>query len=166
MKIRPAGVEDTARIAEINVKTWKSAYRGLIDDNFLNNRNITPQRCENWRQIIAAGQTIFLAAENDEGIVCGYLWGGKGRSKILPLEWEIFAFYVLPEFQGQGFGRALFAAFRQKIGHQPFYLYALKGNRKAEAFYLRQGARRAAEFDTQNEISGIVLNEAAFLFEA
>lgn len=29
MKIRPAGVEDTARIAEINVKTWKSAYRGL-----------------------------------------------------------------------------------------------------------------------------------------
>jgi len=36
MRIREASVEDASAIARVAVDTWKTAYRGIIDDNYLN----------------------------------------------------------------------------------------------------------------------------------
>ena len=35
--IRNATIEDVERIADIKIEGWQTAYRGIIDDDFLDN---------------------------------------------------------------------------------------------------------------------------------
>lgn len=37
--IRTAKYEDIEKIVDINIKDWKKVYKGIIDDNILNNLN-------------------------------------------------------------------------------------------------------------------------------
>lgn len=43
--IRNAEKEDVRQIAEILVEDWQKAYRGIMDDAFLDSMNVS-QRCE------------------------------------------------------------------------------------------------------------------------
>lgn len=55
---------------------------------------------------------------------------------------EIYGFYVAPERIGQGLGRRLFAAARERLaalGHRTLVLWTFEGNRRAERFYARAG---------------------------
>ncbi|MCK9313152.1 MAG: hypothetical protein M0P20_03745 [Methanocorpusculum sp.] len=40
MRIRDASVADAAAIARVMVDTWKTAYRGIIDDYYLNSLSL------------------------------------------------------------------------------------------------------------------------------
>lgn len=37
--IRKAEIEDVRAILEIKINGWKTAYKGIVDDEFLNNMN-------------------------------------------------------------------------------------------------------------------------------
>ena len=49
MIIREANINDTPSIAKVTVDTWKTAYRSIIDNDYLNNLSYE-EREKGWRQ--------------------------------------------------------------------------------------------------------------------
>ena len=146
MLIRKATKQDASVIAEINVKTWKVAYKGLLSDEILDKRCVTEEKVEYLKDAIGSKGKICFVAE-DNGEVIGYLDGGNSRYDDVPVEYEVYGFYVLPTMQRKGVGKALLDAFKQEVNNEPFYLYALKDNQKARAFYIKNGGDELPEFE-------------------
>ena len=145
LKIRSATPEDALATATINVLGWKATYRGLLPDELLDNLSVTEKRIERFTNYILEYE-FFLVAENETGVV-GYLNGGKPRTGEFPYPYEIYGFYVHPDFQRNGIGTALINAFKEKIKYKSFCVCLLKGNQKALNFYQKMGGIRYPEYD-------------------
>ena len=157
LKIRPAIKEEAESLANINVLGWKTTYRGLIPDTLLDGLSVTPKRIENFTNAIS-NCLIFLVAENESGII-GYLNGGKPRIKDFPYPYEIYGFYIHPDFQRKGIGTALINAFKEKIKGKSFCVCLLKGNKKALDFYQKMGGVRYPEFDGDGQAYNCTFRE-------
>ena len=163
LKIRPATEKDALAIVTINIMAWKTAYRGLVPDDFLDTLSVTPKRIEHFQSDILADD-IYLVAKN-KGIIVGYLSGGKVSQHHLPYPYEIYKLYVHPDFQHQGIGTALVNAFKEKINKSAFCVYTLDGNIRAIHFYQKNGGIRHPEFDCDQKIYGLVVHELCLAFE-
>ncbi len=137
--IRKANIDDALIITEISIETWKKAYAELLPQALLANRKVDEKRINSWKENILNSDYTVLVYENEK--VCGYLWGGKKRDDI-NVPYEIYAIYVNPEYQRAGIGQALINEYKKQINNQPFYLYMLKGNVAASAFYKKMGGKR------------------------
>lgn len=81
MVIRKAELSDTQSIAKANVDTWKSAYKGILADEYLDNlsyekteqaiKNIIINSCDDKR-------FIFVAEDSTSGVI-GFASCGKAR---------------------------------------------------------------------------------------
>ena len=163
LKIRPATPKDAFDIATINVICWKTTYRGLVPDELLDNLSVTEKRVERFSKSISECE-IFLVAENEKGNI-GYLSGGKVRDTNLPYEYEMYTFYIHPDFQRTGIGTALFNIFKEKIKGAPFCVYVLDGNKKGINFYQKMGGIRHPEFDKNQEIYHYMTHELCLAFK-
>lgn len=108
MKIREASIEDAPLIARITVDTWKTAYRGLIDQEYLDNLSYE-SREQGWREFPFATSFIY-AAENEIGDIVGFAAAGPERESNPLYRGELYAIYVYHNFQCKGIGSALFKA--------------------------------------------------------
>ncbi|MCC7438341.1 MAG: GNAT family N-acetyltransferase [Armatimonadetes bacterium] len=143
--IRLATAEDAAGCAAVNIATWHSTYRGLIDDAALDNMN-SEMFVERWRNRLSPANSAlfcFVAELHPKPPahpphIVGYVLGGLSRRSDLPFTGELVAIYLLPEHQGGGLGRKLFLQcvqqFRQR-GIDSFVLFVLKENHAARTFY-------------------------------
>ena len=138
LKIRHAVLSDSESIGIINVITWKDAYKGILPDDFLANRNLSDKRIRYIKNQIENQDDICLVAELDNKIV-GFCIGGLPRQYNDVFQFELRAFYVLPEYQRTGIGKAIFDKFKEIVAGKPFYLYALSANHKAINFYTKNG---------------------------
>lgn len=148
MKIRKAEISDAEAIAKINTDTWQDAYKGILPAEILAQRRFSPERVERWRNTIkktVSGGTAIYVAENNEGKVVGFAWGGVSRDTNIPRNMELYAFYIHPEEQKKGFGNALFEAFK-KYAAGNFYAYMLKENSRADRFYRKMGGITMPEY--------------------
>lgn len=143
--IRKAKISDAKDITYINITTWKDAYKGLLPDDFLANRNLSEERIEYVKNRIENTTDICLVAEFDKQIV-GFCIGGKPRQYNNIFEFELRAFYVLPDYQRNGIGKALFDKFKEIVSGKPFYLYTLSNNQKAIRFYEKNGGMIIPEY--------------------
>lgn len=78
--IRDAGPADADAVASIHVRSWQAAYRGLIDQAFLDALSIA-DRAERWRGIFADPHPLTLGtlvAERD-GTILGWTSFGASR---------------------------------------------------------------------------------------
>jgi len=137
IKIRSAQNKDASGICQVSVSTWKDTYKNLIDIAYLNSLSVSDISIKKWENRIDEVKNkkyyLWVAVSSDQ--IVGFLWGGEAREpKIDDLNFEIYAIYVLPEFQHQGIGKKLFSCFKRKVG-KSFFLWMLKHN-KSEAFYL------------------------------
>ena len=163
MIIRQAQIKDAFYIAQINITTWKQAYASLLPHTFLKNRNLTDERIQKLEQQIQTKQHIMLVAEIKDQVI-GYLIGGPARDKDFPFTYELYAFYVLPQYQHQHIGQALFDEFNHQIKHQPFYAYMLKGNAPAQNFYLRNGGIELSFYERPLPSKELNTTEVLFAF--
>ena len=69
MTIRHARDEDARSIAEIHVRSWQAAYRGILPDELLDGLSVS-ERESRWRALFAAGEDLWLTlvAERDGGL--------------------------------------------------------------------------------------------------
>ena len=123
MPIRPAAMDDLARIAEIEVFNYRMNFYPIFrSDEFyfgeMTVPNLMPLRADFIPHILVY----------DDGVVKGFLhYGGD----------EVRRLYVEPVLQGQGVGAALLEyAIREKGVAR---LWALEKNTRAIAFYARHG---------------------------
>ncbi|PEW26269.1 GNAT family N-acetyltransferase [Bacillus cereus] len=109
--IRRAIKDDIPGIAKVNVDSWKTTYKGIFADEFL--ENITyEQREKQWENIFQQedkSQYRFVA-ETLDGIIIGFIDGGVERSGAYNCDGELYAIYLLQSYQGMKIGQQLFQA--------------------------------------------------------
>ena len=107
ISIRDAKLKDVDRIIDINMRGWQTAYRGIIDDDFLDNMNIN-EEIEKRKNNIKNGADIIVA-ELDNEIVgfCLYRDYIKNQEENLVADCEISSLYVKSELKRNGIGKKL-----------------------------------------------------------
>jgi ribosomal protein S18 acetylase RimI-like enzyme len=156
--IRGARISDAQDIAEVHDSAWRDAYRGIIPGREL--EKMVARRGPRWWQGAIRQGTRLTVLDFDES-VSGYTSYGRNRVPSLPYGGEIFELYLMPEFQGMGFGRRLFDAARRDLanfGLRSTLVWALADNDRALAFYAHLGGRivRRAEERVGSETRGRV----------
>ena len=165
--VRDALVADAAGIARVHVETWRAAYAGIVPDAVLAGLSIE-QRTQRWQESIAnlpADHYCFVAAAGD-GQVVGFASGGPELREDPYYKGELYALYVLPQYQGRGMGRALLqagAAWLRQRGFSNMLIWVLKDNQAGRAFYAALGGRPVREMPIA--IGGTLLQEVGYGYE-
>ena len=137
MIIRQAREEDVMQIAEIVVEDWKTAYRGMIDDDYLDSLSVE----QRYQIEIKRYLKYSVAVENNEVIGCA--WNETADDEAA--DCEIIALYVRYSKRNHGIGRALMQdsmdCFR-KAGKKSMIIWCLRDNQEARKFYVRMGGKK------------------------
>jgi ribosomal protein S18 acetylase RimI-like enzyme len=140
--IRAAALDDAAEIARVHVASWRSSYRGLLADDFLDSLSEAGYT-DRWRRVIADGANRVFVVEEPEGVV-GFASGGRERAGESGFEGELYAIYIVAGSQRKGHGRELVrtmaAALRDK-GLRDMIVWVLRDNAPAREFYEKLGGR-------------------------
>lgn len=109
MEIRVANPNDAVSIGRIHVDTWRGTYEGIIPSDFLESLSYE-QRADFWRDLLSdpdATGFIYVADHAEDGVV-GFASGGPMRDDNPDYEGELFAIYVIEDYQHEGIGNQLF----------------------------------------------------------
>jgi GNAT superfamily N-acetyltransferase len=142
-EVRPAVPEDAYDVARVQVRSWQSAYRGLVAQEYLD--SLTPEvwasRYTFGRMGIRLPSTLVAV---DGATICGLATTGLCRDEDLSNFGELIAIYVDPAYMRAGVGRLLITAARERlrgVGVMAASLWVLDGNARARRFYERDGWR-------------------------
>ncbi len=110
MKIRKARLQDAEGIAKVRVDSWRSTYKGIVNSQYLDNLDYE-SRTDRWRKILTDKKSNerILVAENDDKEIVGFSCGGPERERDDLYKGELYAIYILKEYQRHGLGRRLVA---------------------------------------------------------
>lgn len=142
---RRAARQDAEAIADVHDRAWWNAYSGMVPHKALT-RMIQRRGAAWWANAIAR-HTVILVLEMD-GRIVGYATIGRNRVKTLPFSGEVYEIYLLPEYQGVGFGSHLFLAALGELnrrGLKGAVVWVLADNEPARRFYANAGGREVAE---------------------
>ena len=133
--IKPMETEDEIRgKAYVHWKSWQESYAGIVDAGYL--AGLTLEGCE--EKAFRWHDNIFVAKDGER--VVGFVGYGEARGE--EGAGEVFALYVLEEYQHRGIGYALMRrALDELSGSHRVYLWAFAENKKALSFYERVGFR-------------------------
>lgn len=158
--LRPANEADVQAVAELHVRAWQMAYRGLMPESYLS--SLQPR---DWakRYDFSPGDrtkpTTLVALEGERVLgfatVSAHACGCAGR---------LSALYVDPDLWGQGCGRALVGAARERLvqlGCHEAELWVVVGNERAEQFYRRDGWV-ADGIEKVDKIRGIAVHQRRY----
>ena len=161
VKIRRANIEDADGIAKVHVDCWKTTYKGIIPDNYLNGLSYK-DRTELWKQNITREDNYVIIAENEQGKIIGFADAWKRETNIEENTCDLTSIYLLEEYQGTGIGKALinelFIHFKE-MGYSKIFVDVLEDN-KTKHFYEYYGAEFVKNI--QIKIGGKVLNESKY----
>jgi len=144
MSMTPATARDVESIARLHAQSWRSAYRGMLSDDYLD-QHVEADRLEFWTARfanVAPDRRLILQALSDGrllGFVCVLLdtepeWGAR-----------LDNLHVSPESKGTGVGYVLFNAAREWIASvspgTAMHLWCVERNHVARRFYERQGGQ-------------------------
>ncbi|HXV49673.1 MAG TPA: GNAT family N-acetyltransferase [Candidatus Binatia bacterium] len=161
--IRGAELSDAQAIAKVAVDTWRTAYKGIMSDEFLS--ALSYEKVEaTWQKILSdSGRDRFGYVASDDGdAVIGFIHGGPERERSPEYAGEIYAVYVLEAFQRRAVGRRLTGALVQRLmdaGLLSLLVWVLEKNR-SRAFYEALGGQLLGQ--KQISVGGTELVEVAY----
>lgn len=150
MTFRYAASQDAAAVAALHAESWRSAYRGILSEEYLENRAHL-ERAQVWRQrfVEPREKPMFtLLAEEEEQLV--------GFACVFPDENAVYGsfldnLHVAPGFTGKGIGRKLLSEVARHLaqndsdstapGARGLYLWVIEQNVRARGFYEKAGAQ-------------------------
>jgi ribosomal protein S18 acetylase RimI-like enzyme len=138
MQIRQATIADARRIAQINVETWRAAYRGQMPDAILDNLDVEKRAAFLNTHLASQPLGTFVAELNQEIIGFCDLVPSRDKDSNPKEVGEIAAIYVQPEFWRKGAGGALcrFSLQAARLqGYNSVTLWTLTSNLAARKFY-------------------------------
>jgi ribosomal protein S18 acetylase RimI-like enzyme len=137
---RAATIDDAAAIARVHVASWRSTYRTMLPSDFLDSLS-EDGYADRWRRFIGEGANLVYVIE-DAGRLIGFASGGRERAGEVGYKGELYAIYVLDDFQRRGHGhrlvRAVVAGLKE-MGLDDMIIWVLRDNAPARQFYERLG---------------------------
>jgi len=156
--IRRARPADATAIGLVHVATWRTAYAGVLPEDYLANLSAL-RHAAGYEQAIAErqnGHAVFVAVASgadapegtpeDQSAIIGFVSGGRARRPGLA-QGEVDTLYLLDDYRDRGIGRRLMramAAHLAAVGCRSVMLWVLRDN-PTRWFYKRLGGRPAAQ---------------------
>ena len=146
LHFRLAGPADADAIAAIHTASWRTTYRGLLDDEFLDGPldEYSRDRWRVWFTLIGGPPAHLVLAEQGGtpvGFLCVIHCGGEFGDLITNL-------HVLKEARGNGVGSSLLREAARLVhgeGGKAMHLWVYSGNNDAIRFYDREGGIAESE---------------------
>jgi GNAT superfamily N-acetyltransferase len=146
VELREAQRGDELAVAEVHVRSWQEAYRGLMPDEYLDALDPRDRATRyTFEAADPAAPTTVLAVRagaDGEGSILGFMTICPSRDGDAPGLGEVVALYVDPDRHLGGVGRLLMAEARRRLREAGFteaLLWVLDGNDRAARFYEREG---------------------------
>ncbi len=165
VQVLRAASGDADAIAQVKVDTWRTTYRSMVPDRYLERMSYAAH-AEDWSRIAGDPATFVYVAEDGVGQAVGFVAGGPRWNGPERYAAELYALYIRAEHQGRGVGtrlmETLVTAF-ERTGYSSMLLWALIENHRARAFYEKlAGVAIAAQ---GFEIDGVRIGEIAYGWE-
>ncbi len=155
--------QDVKEVQAVALRAWKYSYRNIYSPKTIARQvaeYYSDKSFDNIFSRLETGESWFDVAL-DGGLVVGYANGGRrtqqwtspfrqAPASNLPLGWELFRIYLLPEYIGKGIGRRLllrWELFLRKSGVREYTVYVHSKNKVGKDFYRRSGLVRARKLD-------------------
>ncbi len=134
--VRKAEKEDVRQISEICVEDWQTAYRGIIDSEWLDSMSVDKQ----YEKEIKRYQDFVVAADGNK--ILGYAWLLITGEE--PADCEIVALYVRYSYRNNGIGKLLLQhamKYFRESGKERMIIWCLKENDESRRFYEKNGGK-------------------------
>lgn len=133
--LRPALPADAEAGAALHAACWREAYGPYVDAARLEGRLADTERWTSaWARQLVDGPPRVLA--DADGELVGFAVVGPTRDDDAATPSELYAIYTRAAWWGTGLGQRLWDAVRPRL---PCSLWVLEANRRAQAFYRRNG---------------------------
>lgn len=131
MTIRLAKLSDAAAICRVQRASWQHLHGDSLTAHMLQALPID-QHLQGWQLRLenAEYQTWLVEQAEIIGFIC--LWQQANSL-------ELSALYLLPEWMGQGFGKALLKHACEQSKAQHLYCWVMQDNQQAQGFYRHLG---------------------------
>jgi GNAT superfamily N-acetyltransferase len=163
IEIREARPDDADACAAAHIEGWRTGYRGLLPDEFLDALEFATQRIDRWRTWSWADNLVDaeLFVAEIRGRVVGFAMCGQERAQpvcdqisagtsgetdaLVAVDnprAEVYSFYLHPDAWGSGAAAALMARCHEYLadsGYTEAVLWVLRDNPRARRFYENAG---------------------------
>jgi len=149
--IREATALDAEAMARVQVRSWQAAYRGIIDDDYLDALSVERRRDANLAWFERHPPSSFTrVAVDPQANVIGFAVAGEARGRRLSTLGEVYVIYLLPDAQRRGIGTQMMRSVARGLdlcGMHALIVWSLQRN-PARAFYEGLGGRAAQTRET------------------
>jgi ribosomal protein S18 acetylase RimI-like enzyme len=144
MIVRNATENDVAAIAALHAESWRSNYRNVLSDGYLE-KDVYRERLVVWQERFSkpSQKPMFVLVAEAESVLTGFVC-------VFPNEDAIFGsfldnLHVVPSMTSHGIGRRLLLDAAKRLvmdgSRVGLYLWVIEQNQRALRFYERAGAR-------------------------
>jgi predicted acetyltransferase len=136
MNMRKAVISDCNRLSKVKHDVWLTTYKGIYDDNELDNYDYEYHKTKFENKI----EELYVIEDLDN--IIGYFSFGVPRHKYLDHTHCINSLYILDKYQRKGIGREVFKYINDYCASNninKYFVNCNKYNEKALGFYLKMG---------------------------
>ncbi|MBV8456812.1 MAG: GNAT family N-acetyltransferase [Acetobacteraceae bacterium] len=170
--MRRARPGDAVGIAAVHVAAWRSAYPGILPNEYLARLSV-PRQAAHYDQAIRSRAGVFVAVASGIDVPADERPRVVGFATAAPVfmtdpvlaDGEIGTLYVLDDYRERGQGRRLIRAagsYLAEAGCQSAFLWVLRDN-PSRWFYQRLGGRPVAEAEIR--VAGRAVMQMAFVWD-
>lgn len=161
VSFREAAVADCLAVGRTHVRSWRESFAGLVPQAFLDKMSPEARARAFEKRFGDDSYRMYVAEAPGHGVV-GFADFGDAREAVGPYEGELYAIYILRDFQRRGVGERLFrlgVEFLAGRGRRSMYLLALEVN-PYRKFYEKMGGLVVGR--TQTVIEGVAYDELVY----
>ncbi len=137
--IREATIDDSARIAEIDVISSRFAYKNILSDECLYRDLSVENRMPVHKKWIAEKRfDIYVYEDSGTGIIKGMMGIGMSEDDDKKGAFELHFLYIDPDYSRKGLGSEMLQFFEQKgkdRGCREYVIWVLEENEMGRNFY-------------------------------
>ena len=169
MRIRDAIIEDVTSIAEVHIEAWRTAYRGILPNTYLDTMCIQ-SISKQWQDALKiTGPGKYLVIE-DGGNVSGFCVFGPARDKDLASlnVGELVALNILPTKWRNGLASILIKYVVKSASvykWSSLFLWVIKENVGARNLYEAMDFKLEGQEKTDTALTGCILHEVRYVLE-
>lgn len=139
---REATAADCRAVAEVHVRSWRESFADIVPQTFMDKMSVDNRTKAFAERFSDNSYKMYVAEVPQRGIV-GFADFGEPRESFGAFEAELYAIYLLLEFQGKGIGARLFGLVTEALvsrGKNSMYLLALEVS-PYRRFYEKMGGQ-------------------------